>query len=333
MVPDKFRSRMEQEIPHVVFHYLWKPRYSLLLNWMRSTLRLLPKLHRGEAVVLFVSFLPFLVLMSWCRRVRCFPEVTEYPLLFNNGWIMRCFRRMLLRRYKHFAGVLVISNNLKKWFMTQGVKEEAITVLNMIGDSERFASLKADPAAPRAIAYCGHVSIFKDGVPVLIQAFQKIAPKYPELELHLYGPFQDAATETKLRALAAESHEDRIHFFGRTDRARIPQLLKNASILALTRPDNIQAHFGFPTKLGEYLLTSNPVVATRVGEIPDFLNDKIDAVLIKPDDVGECAEAFDWLLSHPEEMRRIGEAGCSVALKSFHYRTETEKMLTAINQQ
>ena len=48
-------------------------------------------------------------------------------------------------------------------------------------------------------------------------------------------------------------------------------------MLVLARPDNIQAKGGFPTKLGEYLATGNPVVVTKVGEIPNYLIDGVNA--------------------------------------------------------
>ena len=65
--------------------------------------------------------------------------------------------------------------------------------------------------------------------------------------------------------------KDSIVFTGIVSAADIPQILKNAAVLALDRPDSLQAQCGFPTKLGEYLLTENPVIVTKVGDIPLFL--------------------------------------------------------------
>ena len=59
----------------------------------------------------------------------------------------------------------------------------------------------------------------------------------------------------------------------------MPKYLCNAKLLALARPDSIQAQGGFPTKLGEYLATGRPVVVTKVGEIPDYLEDGVNAFL------------------------------------------------------
>ena len=50
-----------------------------------------------------------------------------------------------------------------------------------------------------------------------------------------------------------------MEFTGRTSPEVMPQILTDASILALARPNNVQSQNGFPTKLGEYLATGNPV--------------------------------------------------------------------------
>ena len=107
----------------------------------------------------------------------------------------------------------------------------------------------------------------------------------------------------------------------------IPQLLMNAEVLALDRPDNLQAKYGFPTKLGEYLLTKNPVVVTAVGDIPKFLKDGVSALIAKPSDAEDFSSKLIWALTHKDEAARIGRAGCSVAMENFNSFTEAQKIV------
>jgi len=67
-----------------------------------------------------------------------------------------------------------------------------------------------------------------------------------------------------------------------------------AKILALARPKSKVADAGFPSKLTEYLSTGNPVVVTRVGEIPYYLKDNVHAFLTEPDSVNSFAER--WIM-------------------------------------
>ena len=112
--------------------------------------------------------------------------------------------------------------------------------------------------------------------------------------------------------------------------AEIPQILKNATVLALDRPDSLQAQCGFPTKLGEYLLTENPVVVTKVGDIPLFLKDGETALLAEERNPHEFSSKLLWALEHPAEAIEIGKAGAQVAMREFNYLNETKKIIKAI---
>ncbi len=119
-------------------------------------------------------------------------------------------------------------------------------------------------------------------------------------------------------------------FTGIVSAAEIPQILKNATVLALDRPDSLQAQCGFPTKLGEYLLTENPVVVTKVGDIPLFLKDGETALLAEERNPHEFSSKLLWALEHPAEAIEIGKAGAQVAMREFNYLNETKKIIKAI---
>ena len=108
-------------------------------------------------------------------------------------------------------------------------------------------------------------------------------------------------------------------------------MLKNATILALDRPNNLQAKYGFPTKLGEYLQTGNPVVITRVGDIPIFFKDGESALIAEPENPESFAEKLCWAIEHPVEAREIGIKGKHVADIHFNSLLETKKIINVIN--
>ena len=112
----------------------------------------------------------------------------------------------------------------------------------------------------------------------------------------------------------------------------MPQYLKNAEVLVLSRPDNIQAAYGFPTKLGEYLMTGNPVVVTRVGELDNFLEDGKSCLFAKPGDAQHFAKKLKWTLENPAEAKEIGAKGKQVAEVSFNYKIEGKKIAEVITR-
>jgi glycosyltransferase involved in cell wall biosynthesis len=66
---------------------------------------------------------------------------------------------------------------------------------------------------------------------------------------------------------------------------------------------------GTPVVAIEALAAGRPVVATRVGGVPDVVTDGEDGLLVEPGDVEALASALERLATDPELCRRLGEAG------------------------
>ena len=149
--------------------------------------------------------------------------------------------------------------------------------------------------------------------------------------MYIIGKTPSASDESgNLQLIETLGLKDRVVFTGVVPAADMPQLLTNAAVLALARPDNLQAKNGFPTKLGEYLLTGNPVVVTKVGDIPLFLKDGESALLAEAGNSQEFADKLCWALENPKEAQVIGKNGREVAMQNFNSAIETEKIIKSI---
>ena len=201
----------------------------------------------------------------------------------------------------------------------------------MIVDSARFENLEKAPSSNQYIAYCGAATNNKDGVDELIKAFSVFSKKHKDIFLYIIGVPPKEGEKGNNRELARMLEvEEKIVFTGVVPSSKVPQILKNAIALALDRPDSQQAKYGFPTKLGEYLLTGNPVVITKVGDIPSFLKDGESACMAPPNNPYAFAEKLCWIVENPAEAERVGINGKEVVLKCFNAETETQKLIKVI---
>ena len=66
---------------------------------------------------------------------------------------------------------------------------------------------------------------------------------------------------------------------------------------------------GTPVSAIEALAGGRPVVATRVGGVPDVIRDGVDGFLVEPGDVEQLAERLATLARDPELRGRLGEEG------------------------
>lgn len=198
--------------------------------------------------------------------------------------------------------------------------------IQMTVDLQRFRHVATSDLYKKPyIAYTGTFNNAKDGVDVLIQSFGKIAAKFPKHHLYLAGFWHyDVPMQEKL--IEEFGLKNRITYLGVLNKDQIPVFVCNADLLVLSRPDSHQAQGGFPTKLGEYLATGNPVCVTKVGEIPDYLEDNVSAFMATPGDVDSFADAMDRALSNPDNAKKVGLAGREVAEREFNSEIQAKRL-------
>jgi glycosyltransferase involved in cell wall biosynthesis len=95
----------------------------------------------------------------------------------------------------------------------------------------------------------------------------------------------------------------------------------------MTRVNLAYAHAGFPFKLGEFLATGKPVIASRVSDVDRFLIHGHNAMLVKAGSSAEVCEAAEFLIDNPESAEAIGVRGREVAKSFFDCKQQGKGLL------
>jgi glycosyltransferase involved in cell wall biosynthesis len=268
-------------------------------------------------------------------NLKLFIELSEFPdiHLFNKG--NRFQKKIADKRQNFFEsmffgklnGLALMTKTLLKHYSTFPEPKPKLLHLPMTVDLERFDTAKPilEKFEQPYLAFVGVMDNAKDGVNILIQAFAKIASKFPTYKLYLVGGW-NYDTPAHIQLIKSLDLEGKVKWMGEYKREQIPAIILNASMLVLPRPDSKQAQGGFPTKLGEYLATGVPVCATTVGEIPDYLIDNESVFFAKPGSVESFSEAMDRVLSDYDNAKRVGLNGKKVAELEFNKDIQTEKL-------
>jgi glycosyltransferase involved in cell wall biosynthesis len=136
---------------------------------------------------------------------------------------------------------------------------------------------------------------------------QRLSPK-PLVLVAGDGSFE-AVYRAEVRSLGCD---DLVKFLGfRTD---LPDLMAAADLVLL--PSVAEA---FGLVLAEALYLGVPVVATRVGGIPEIVSDGIDGILVPPADSGALAEAITELLSDEPRRRKLAGSGRAKVEERFRF--------------
>jgi glycosyltransferase involved in cell wall biosynthesis len=88
----------------------------------------------------------------------------------------------------------------------------------------------------------------------------------------------------------------------------------------------LQSTGGFPTKLGEYLATGKPVVVTKVGDIPKYLEDGVSAYLVVPDDNKAFAEKLEFVLGNYANALKTAQCGIELTKSVFNYKVQSKRI-------
>jgi glycogen(starch) synthase len=129
---------------------------------------------------------------------------------------------------------------------------------------ERFQDQSHYPhPRPYVLAY-GRL-VYKKGFDLLVRAFARIALTYPNLDLIIAGEGEEKGELEKLTAQSGIS--GRIYFYGRASELEIVRLLNGCRMVAVP---SRQEPFGIVAI--EALAAGRPVLATRVGGLPEVTN-------------------------------------------------------------
>ncbi|GAA1156914.1 glycosyltransferase involved in cell wall biosynthesis [Kitasatospora gansuensis] len=144
------------------------------------------------------------------------------------------------------------------------------------------------------------------GVHVLLAAFRELIARHPEARLAVVG---DGPERARLEAAAADLVADgRVVFHGWLTGDQVAERLRAASVVVLPSlwPEN------FPTVALEALQIGRPMVASRVGGLPELVGPD-NGALVEAGDVAALAGALGGLIGDLERLALLGKGSAARA--------------------
>lgn len=332
----------EYVFPVLVKGY-WQVRFHIYLGQVLRNRKLIKELVlrlKNEKGIVWtdataLSFQVAIQLKKQSPQVKLFTEMSEFLDIhhYNKGNFLQRWQGDAKQRFFEkkaffvYDGIALMTQTLMKHYQRFPHPHPKFLHLPMTVDLDRFKSQKptlAEFISPY-IAFVGVMNDAKDGVSILIKSFNSLKDKFPNHKVYLVGAW-NYDTPTHLQLIQEFGLQNRVFWMREYSRDQIPNIICNADLLVLPRPDSKQAQGGFPTKLGEYLATGNPVCATTVGEIPDYLTDNESVFFAEPGSVESFAEAMDRAMSDPENAKRVGANGRKIAEREFNKDIQARKL-------
>ena len=143
----------------------------------------------------------------------------------------------------------------------------------------------------------------------------------------LKSELQKYILSTGLDGIPGNRGEDTaMHLLGRRD--DVFEILRSSDVFLLT-----SAHEGMPNALMEAMLAGLPVVATRVGGVPDLIQDGVHGYLHDVGDIAGMARSLERLLTDPVLRKLMGNAGRELILSEFTVNNLADRVIRAYSSQ
>jgi polysaccharide biosynthesis protein PelF len=195
-----------------------------------------------------------------------------------------------------------------RWEKRLGVPEERIKVIFNGVDPGKFHRCEAERNGRPVISNVGLIYSLK-GQLDLIDAAALLTPRFPNLDVRLYGSASDPAYFENCKKKVNELRlQNNVTFAGPTKEPW--KVYSGADVMAFPSVSE-----GFPYVILEAMLCGSTIVATDVGGVAEALGEC--GVLVPSRTPSAMSDAVSFLLANPAERERLGRSAQARALALF----------------
>lgn len=226
----------------------------------------------------------------------------EHTWSFKGKPLRRFVDREVIGRLSHVF-VAVSREDRRKMIEFEGVApRKVLFVPNGIPTPPppTGADVRAELGIPHDAPVIGTVSVLRPqkALQLLIRAALPLLDELPDLRVLIagHGPEKEKLSQL-IQALGVE---DRVALLGY--RADVPDILA-----ALDVAVSSSAFEGSPLAVMEFMESACPIVATRVGGVPDLIDDGVHGLLVEAGDADGLTDAIRRMLGDRDAAQRMGE--------------------------
>jgi len=206
--------------------------------------------------------------------------------------------------YRRAARILPVSRFLQTAIRNYDVNGPFEVVPNVVDTAVFFPPSGGPKAEGKRLLFVGNLEPLQlKGLPTLLQALVLLRAREDGWRLDVVG---EGPERTRQEAFAADlGLSELVAFHGSRPKSAVAEMMREADLFVL--PSRIET---FGAVVAEALVSGLPVVSTKVGGIPELV-DESSGTLVAPDDPVELADALDQMLMSLETFDRSAIAAAA----------------------
>lgn len=220
-------------------------------------------------------------------------------------------------------GIVCVSYAQRDKLVSEGAPEHKMTVVHNGVDFSIFNPSAPSKHNPHRIVFAGALVPDK-GLHLLISAFADLKPKYPNLELEVFGSSSLWSRTDYLNTEQLAAQFPGLIFHGKKNQHEIAEGFRRSGICVVP-----SIWFDpYPLISLEAQACGTPVVAFRMGGLPEGIVDGKTGVIVDEISPQALTQTLDILLADPHKLFDMSADAASNAAIAFRWETVVEKIIT-----
>ena len=221
---------------------------------------------------------------------------------------------------RHFSGLIAATPEIAARFS----RHSNVAVVQNYPIREEFPKEETGTSRPSDyVTYVGLRITKARGAEEMVRALELLAESLP-IRLKLAGTIEPP---TLLQQLEATPGWQSTEYLGSLGRAGVSEVIRNAIaglVVLHPEPNYVNSH---PVKLFEYMCAGIPVIASDFPVFRSIVEGAKCGLLVDPLSPKEIADAIEFLCTHPNEARAMGERGRLAVSCRYNWRHEEQSLL------
>ena len=239
----------------------------------------------------------------------------------STGLVRRMWQALITRA----DAVVACSEALRREVLQFAPRARVTTIYNGADVALFRGAARTPRPAIRRILHVGKFE-YKKSQDVILRAFKRLLRSYADCSLVLIGASGPMLEDTRLLIKDLQL-ENRVELHVNVPHGRLPEFMAQADLFVL--PSRAEP---FGIVLLEAGAAGLPVVATRVGGIPELLEHERTGLLVAPDSVEELEQAMRRMVENPELARELANRWQERVMATWSWEITCEKYLKTIEQ-
>ncbi|MBA7657123.1 D-inositol-3-phosphate glycosyltransferase [subsurface metagenome] len=246
------------------------------------------------------------------KRIKKIPVVISYP-----GPPGRRSKNLLSQ-----ADVIITSGDAVR-YIRENFRKDVVDIppgvdFNLFKPTSSNIRDKFSIGDNKLLLFVGRFVPLKN-LPFLITTFREVVKEKKDIRLILVG--EGPLKSTIKRLVKKYRLEGYIIFTGKVPNKELPPYYSAADIFVIP-----SSYDNFPNAVLEAMSCSLPVIATRVGGIPQQITHYKNGLLVKSENIDEFKKAILYLLTHEDLARAMGKENRELVKRKYNWLRSAQRL-------